>query len=370
MKRKFAVIAFMLIMVISIVAGCTLYSGGVGQDGQDGADGRSAFEIWLAAGNEGSEEDFLEWLRGSVGQSGQDGQNGMSAFEIWLSQSGNYGKSEADFLEWLLRPPVEVQNFMITFYRVNIDAVTASKGTLIWQPSNPISGEHEFLGWYLDRSFENRANFPFMLSENIVLFARWDFVADYGLFYGVRFGVETFINGLSETGRQQSKIVIPASVTHIGYNAFRDEESIRYVYFERGSRLRTLPVSAFRGTNLIEIELPASLTNINANAFLNVTTLERVTFERESQLEFIGPQVFLGAVNLLSIIIPVSVKHIGHHAFAHWTSDQSIYFKERLFASNEWDSDWFQLSSARLIWGGLSFKSDVVNCGAMCEISM
>ncbi len=35
-----------------------------GANGANGADGKSAYEIWLDAGNSGSEEDFLNWLRG------------------------------------------------------------------------------------------------------------------------------------------------------------------------------------------------------------------------------------------------------------------------------------------------------------------
>lgn len=37
-------------------------------------EGRSAYEIWLAQGNTGSEEDFLESLRGPSGYSGEAGE--------------------------------------------------------------------------------------------------------------------------------------------------------------------------------------------------------------------------------------------------------------------------------------------------------
>ena len=33
-------------------------------EGVDGADGKSAYEIWLGAGHSGSEDDFLQWLKG------------------------------------------------------------------------------------------------------------------------------------------------------------------------------------------------------------------------------------------------------------------------------------------------------------------
>jgi hypothetical protein len=47
--------------------------------GPRGDDGLSAYEIWLSLGNTGTEEDFIESLRGergSDGLNGQDGRNG------------------------------------------------------------------------------------------------------------------------------------------------------------------------------------------------------------------------------------------------------------------------------------------------------
>ena len=54
-----------------------------GEDGIDGIDGKSAYDVWIEAGNEGTEDDFLESLRGVDGSDGTDGLDGKSAFEIW-----------------------------------------------------------------------------------------------------------------------------------------------------------------------------------------------------------------------------------------------------------------------------------------------
>ncbi len=64
-----------------------------GPAGQNGTNGQSAYDIWLAQGNTGTQQDFLNSLQGGQGT---NGQNGLSAYEIWLSQ-GNTG-SEQDFL--------------------------------------------------------------------------------------------------------------------------------------------------------------------------------------------------------------------------------------------------------------------------------
>jgi len=77
-----------------------LTPGADGQDGQDGADGLSAYEIWLNAGNTGTEQDFLASLAGTAGT---DGTDGLSAYEIWLN-AGNTG-TEQDFLDSLKGEP-------------------------------------------------------------------------------------------------------------------------------------------------------------------------------------------------------------------------------------------------------------------------
>ena len=42
--------------------------GADGKDGEDGEDGQSAYQLWLALGNTGSEADFLNWLKGEDGE--------------------------------------------------------------------------------------------------------------------------------------------------------------------------------------------------------------------------------------------------------------------------------------------------------------
>lgn len=76
-----------------------------GEPGADGTDGESAYDIWLDAGNTGSEEDFLDSLRGEPGDMGESGSDGASAYEIWIDE-GNSG-TEQDFLDSLKGEPGE-----------------------------------------------------------------------------------------------------------------------------------------------------------------------------------------------------------------------------------------------------------------------
>ena len=48
------------------VKGADYFDGKNGVDGKDGADGKSAYEVWLNAGHSGSEDDFLQWLKGDT----------------------------------------------------------------------------------------------------------------------------------------------------------------------------------------------------------------------------------------------------------------------------------------------------------------
>ena len=59
-------------------------------------DGKSAYQIWIEAGNTGTIDDFLESLKGEKGDKGDDGK---SAYQIWLDE-GNIG-TEQDFLDSL-----------------------------------------------------------------------------------------------------------------------------------------------------------------------------------------------------------------------------------------------------------------------------
>lgn len=79
-----------------------------GQDGRDGIDGEqgpageSAYQLWLGLGNTGSIEDFLNSLKGEKGEDGivgRDGVDGKSAYQIWID-AGNAG-TEADFISSL-----------------------------------------------------------------------------------------------------------------------------------------------------------------------------------------------------------------------------------------------------------------------------
>lgn len=60
---------------------------------EDGSDGKSAYQIWLDAGNSGTEADFLASLKGADGRDGTNGTNGINGKTFTPSITG-------DVLSW------------------------------------------------------------------------------------------------------------------------------------------------------------------------------------------------------------------------------------------------------------------------------
>jgi hypothetical protein len=75
-----------------------------GDPGDPGEDGDSAYQVWLDAGNTGTEQEFLDSLKGADGDPGE-GTEGKSAYDIWI-ELGNTG-SEQDFIDSLVGPQGE-----------------------------------------------------------------------------------------------------------------------------------------------------------------------------------------------------------------------------------------------------------------------
>lgn len=105
------------------VDGATGPQGPSGANGIDGQDGLSAYQIWLNAGNTGTEAQFLASLQGAQGiqgpqgiagtngvdgatgpqgPAGVNGTDGLSAYQVWLNL-GNTG-TEAQFIASLQGP--------------------------------------------------------------------------------------------------------------------------------------------------------------------------------------------------------------------------------------------------------------------------
>lgn len=101
-----------------------------GAEGKNGADGQSAYQLWKALGNTGSEADFLASLKGADGKDGEDGKDADQAqIDLIVRQ---LEELEAD---------VAFKEIKITSLKTNVG--TVEKGTVMpevkvsWQTNIP-----------------------------------------------------------------------------------------------------------------------------------------------------------------------------------------------------------------------------------------
>ena len=81
-----------------------------------------------------------------------------------------------------------------------------------------------------------------------------------------------------------TSIVIPASVTTLGDNAFSDSKDLASITFEENSQLTELGRYVFKGTAIQSIVLPAGIVRLGSTdyiasyTFKDCTQLSSVTF--------------------------------------------------------------------------------------------
>lgn len=76
-----------------------LYSPASNIPGPPGEAGDSAYQVWVDEGNTGTEQEFLDSLKGTDGEPGDPGADGDSAYQVWIDE-GNTG-TEQEFLDSL-----------------------------------------------------------------------------------------------------------------------------------------------------------------------------------------------------------------------------------------------------------------------------
>ena len=200
--KKVLLLAMSLVMATGLFTGC--FAGGTNNSGNgtsvETVDGKSAYQIWLDNGFSGTEEDFLEWLKGDKGQDGEDGEDGKSAYQIWL-ENGHSG-TEEDFFDWLkgkcdhpedkesstqapessTQTPdssvVEAEKFVFTVVtdKFAMDGTTSTEveaGAVLELPAAPEAEGKTFTGWVdiEGNKVEEGATMP---EEDYAIFATWE----------------------------------------------------------------------------------------------------------------------------------------------------------------------------------------------------
>lgn len=127
------------------------------------------------------------------------------------------------------------------------------------------------------------------------------------------------------------KVVIPASVKHIGREAFADcgelvtVEIVGGSMIAGGSMLETIEKAAFSDcTSLRSIHIPRNLNTIGKRAFKNCGNLEYVDMRNAFKLAEIGDEAFFECMALPRLEISINLEKIGISAFENCSSLSEI----------------------------------------------
>lgn len=110
-------------------------------------------------------------------------------------------------------------------------------------------------------------------------------------------------------------IEIPRSVETIVDGALDGTSTLKNVYFESGSSLKTIGNNAFNRTGILAIDIPASVETLGDASFCECSKLETVTFEANNSLTTIQSRAFDNCDKLQSITIPASVETLSSGVF-------------------------------------------------------
>ncbi len=227
---------------------------------------------------------------------------------------------------------------------------------------------YTFLGWYLEESFLNKVTFPFEVTKDQTLYAKWEEnVPDAISFTVNEEGVLTSVEGISEVNNEVEipskindvdvieigdevfinnlfikKLVIPESVKSLGNKMCYGAKNLEEVVLP--NNITVIPDYAFENcSSLTNINIPTSLVQIRANAFSQTALKEFIAPESLKEIWLyafkdakelrnvelknvtkIGDMVFENCEKLESIVIPETLEEIGASVFGGCSSLQDI----------------------------------------------
>ena len=137
-------------------------------------------------------------------------------------------------------------------------------------------------------------------------------------------------NSLEITGilDNRTEILVPSqiggqNVVGIADNAFKNQNIIKNIFFEKNSKITYIGNLAFKDCiSLISIIIPNTVTNIYSSAFEGCTSLKLISLS--SNLTSIGDSAFKGCSSLECITIPNTIKNIESNTFENCTSLKTI----------------------------------------------
>lgn len=216
------------------------------------------------------------------------------------------------YAKWATRYSVVFE----TFNGNKIDSQLVKTGETI-QEIIPTKNGYDFIDWYLEPEFIHKYNFDTQINRDMTLYAKWVdsglnsevFDFELNIYYQYRI---SYYNGTSEEvilpkthdgkpvtiigaeafyNKNITSIVIPNSITQIGYGAFRNCKK------------------------LVTVDIPDSVTSIGNSAFYGCSELSEITLSE--RITSISDSTFYGCTKLTTICIPNSITTIYNNAFTN-----------------------------------------------------
>ena len=210
--------------------------------------------------------------------------------------------------------PEQPQEYTVIFevdHGTPIAPITTSR--IDEEPQTTRDG-YEFEGWYTDKTFSNKISFPYEVTEDQTLYAKWTQSGPEKIVFSVDAnGVLTGVSGLSGS---DITVEIPSkvngiTVTEIGQDVFKDNKNVgRLIIPDSVTKLGYRMCSGC--TALSEVSLPSGLTVIPDEAFDGCSSLRTVNFP--DTLKEIRSDAFCGT-DLTEFIAPDSLTDVWAYAF-------------------------------------------------------
>ena len=219
--------------------------------------------------------------------------------------------------------PVLPQEYTVFFDVDNgtpVAAVTTSR--IEKQPQTTREG-YTFEGWYTDKNFTEKVTFPYEVTAEQTLYAKWTRNIPAGITFTVDAdGVLTGAEGLTESGMtvEIPSVVNGITVREIGQDVFKDNKNIAVLIIP--DTVERLGYRVCSGcTALREVRLSSSLRVISDEAFDGCSSLQKVNFP--STLKEIRSDAFSGTA-LTEFTAPDSLTDIWGYAFKDCTALKSV----------------------------------------------
>ena len=353
--------------------------GDKGEQGEKGADGKTAYQIWLDNGYTGTEEEFLEWLKGEKGIDGQDGQDGKDGVNgltpvLRINAVTNFWEISYDNGKTYASLGVKATGENGKNGTNGTNGINGSNGKSayeIWLDNGHTGTEEDFLAWLKGEKGQDGTNGVDGVSiVKIEKISTDDLIDTYTITYSDGNTFEfTITNGQrGEDGQdgQDGKDGINY-INGIGFSDFSINESGELIItFTNGDTVNagkvindenpqgldfyllpngTYAVGGGTAYYLEEIVIPSTykgrpVTKIRGSHPEHSGAAFGPSFNCKTiiipnSVTSIGDMAFYGCNSLTSVNIPDSVTSIGYSAFYGCNSLQYNEYKNGLYLGNE-----------------------------------